>query len=300
MVSHFEKLSDCPICNGKLIESFSTTDFTVSHETFHIEQCQYCSLLLTNPRPDTRSIARYYQSPEYVPHSGSTKGLINRIYQSVKGMNIAFKCRQVIGFSVISKAHILDYGCGRGDFLLAMKKRGWIITGVESDAATAAIASRLCQTNILQPEDLNDLKSESVDVITLWHVLEHIHRLNETMQQLKRILKTTGRLIIAVPNHHSFDARHYGNRWAGYDVPRHLYHFNPKAMQYFFQRHGLQCLSRKALPLDAFYVSMLSEKYNGRALTGLIKGFMIGLLSDFQAIMTGQWSSLIFVCTPCK
>ncbi len=293
-----EKLSDCPVCNGKLIKGFSTTDFTVSHETFHIEQCQHCSLLVTNPRPAARSIARYYHSPEYAPHSGTKQGIINKLYHLVKGLNIAFKCRYVIRSSGLTAGKILDYGCGRGDFLLAMKKRGWKITGMESDTNTAAIASKRCRADILRANQIKEIETESFDVVTLWHVLEHVHNLNETIYELKRILKRTGLLFIAVPNHYCLDARHYGTMWAGYDVPRHLYHFNPQAMQIFFQRHGLQCLARKALLPDAFYVSMLSEKYKGRALSGVINGLVIGLLSDIQAIRTGQWSSLIFICKP--
>lgn len=290
-----ENLQVCPVCNSSLTAFISAKDFTVSHETFGIMKCPACSLLVTNPRPAFESIAKYYQSEDYISHSGTSKGLINKLYNLAKSFNINSKCRLAIKSSGISTGRILDYGCGRGDFLLAMKKKGWVIDGAEPDEKAARAASLQCGIKIISPANVLSLPDSSFDVITLWHVLEHVHRLNETVAKLKSLLSPDGILIIAVPNHESFDARFYKELWAAYDVPRHLYHFSKKSMLNLLQKHNLKCSAVKPMRLDAFYVSMLSEKYR-KSSFGIISGFFIGLLSDFQAILNNNWSSLIYIC----
>lgn len=289
-----EHLSNCPVCNGLLTDCLSATDFTVSRETFGIMKCLSCSALITNPRPDKNSISRYYQSEDYISHSGTSKGLVNKLYNLAKIFSIDNKCKQTIHESKVKTGRILDYGCGRGDFLLAMKKRGWVIDGIEPDLKTAQVASYQTGISIYDP-DSTALPASSFDVITLWHVLEHVHNLHETIGKLKTLLKNNGVMLIALPNVESFDAHYYKSHWAAYDVPRHLYHFNRKAMFALLHKHHLKCTAVKPMALDAFYVSMLSEKYRQSAL-GLLRGFLIGFYSDFQAIMNGQWSSLIYVC----
>lgn len=290
-----ETLSVCPVCHSSVSAFTSARDFTVSNETFGIMKCQSCSLLITNPRPDINSIGKYYQSEDYISHSGTSKGLINKLYNLAKSFNINSKCRLVHKSSGIKTGRILDYGCGRGDFLLSMKHKGWAIDGAEPDEKAAQAASLQCGIKILSPDDVFSRPDSSFDVITLWHVLEHVHRLNETVAKLKSLLKPGGTLIIAVPNYESLDARFYKEHWAAYDVPRHLYHFSRKAMFELLSKHNIKCTLVKPMALDAFYVSMLSEKYRQSSF-GIIRGFIIGLLSDFQAITNGKWSSLIYVC----
>jgi len=290
-----ESLSACPVCNASLNAFISAKDFTVSHETFGIMKCTDCSLLITNPRPDINSIGKYYQSEDYISHSATSKGLINKLYKTAKSFSINNKCRLVLKISGKKTGQILDYGCGRGDFILSMKQKGWVIIGAEPDEKAAQAASLQCSIKIISPDDVFSLPDSSFDVITLWHVLEHVHRLNETVAKLRTLLKPDGILIIAVPNYESFDARFYKEHWAAFDVPRHLYHFSHKAMNAMLKQHHLNCFVVKPMVLDAFYVSMLSEKYRHSAL-GIIKGFLIGLLSDIKAITSGSWSSLIYVC----
>lgn len=290
-----ETLSACPGCNGSLTGILSAEDFTVSHETFKIVRCASCSMLITNPRPAMNSIGKYYQSEDYISHSGSSKGLINKLYNLAKAFNINKKCSLVLKSSGKKTGRVLDYGCGRGDFLNAMKGKGWTIDGIEPDVKAAERAGNLCGIKILSADGLFSFPDSSFDVITLWHVLEHVHRLNETLERLKLLLKPDGVLIIAVPNHECFDAGHYKEHWAAYDVPRHLYHFNIRSMLRLLEKHDLKCIAQKPLPLDAFYVSMLSEKYRKSSL-GFLKGLTIGLISDFKAITNGRWSSLVYVC----
>ncbi len=290
-----EMLSACPVCNSSLVAFISAKDFTVSHETFSINKCPSCSLLVTSPRPAINFISQYYQSEDYISHSGTSKGLINKLYNLAKSFNINSKCCLAIKSSGISTGRILDYGCGRGDFLLSMKQKGWTIEGAEPDEKAAQAASLQCGIKITSPDDVFSLPDSSFDVITLWHVLEHVHRLNETVAKLRSLLKPEGILIIAVPNYESLDARFYKEYWAAYDVPRHLYHFSRKAMFSLLKKHHLPCKAIKPMVLDAFYVSMLSEKYRQSTL-GIMKGFLIGLSSDFQAIINGKWSSLVYIC----
>ena len=190
---------------------------------------------------------------------------------------------------------ILDFGCGTGNFLHVCKKNGWQLTGVEPNQKANEIASNLIGHNI--HADLSAIeKNTEFHIITLWHVLEHIHDLNETLDQLRNLLKKKGYLIIALPNHKSWEAEHYGEHWAGYDVPRHLYHFDADTLKTLAGNHKFKV--RQVLPqkIDAYYVSLLSEKYINNA----NKPFMAmknGNMSNRNATKSNQYSSLIYILT---
>jgi len=285
----------CPVC-GNDNPSFvlKTIDYTVSQEEFSIYQCENCSVRFTDNIPSLSQIGKYYESEQYISHTNSNKGLFNKLYQLVRNYSLVSKRELVYKYSNRKSGIILDYGCGTGSFLNEMKLNGWDIKGVEPDAGAAQKATLLNGVEIGNSSSLNSLVHESVDVITLWHVLEHVHDLHPTLNTLKSILKSNGVMFVAVPNYESFDAAYYKQFWAAYDVPRHLYHFSKKSMDNLTEANGLQIV--KVLPMwfDSFYVSLLSEKYKKNPI-GPIFAVVVGLLSNIIAIFKGNSSSLIYV-----
>ncbi|HKR07150.1 MAG TPA: class I SAM-dependent methyltransferase [Bacteroidia bacterium] len=290
-----ETLSQCPVCSSSQFKPFiSCEDYTVSHETFQIIQCEGCGFKFTNPRPTEESIGKYYQSTDYISHSNVSKGLINSIYQVVRQFTISKKIKLIKSISKEGK-NILDYGSGTGEFLYAIKKSGWNAKGAEpnSDARNYAINNHLLE--VVEPAEIRFFPKGSFDIITLWHVLEHIHKLNEIIDELKKMLAINGKIIVAVPNNKAAEQLIYGQSWAAYDVPRHLYHFNLDSIKQLFENHQMKVEKFMTMPFDAFYVSILSEKYKESNL-GFIKGFFNGTRTLIKSFFDKQKSSsLIFI-----
>ncbi|WP_114777674.1 class I SAM-dependent methyltransferase [Botryobacter ruber] len=289
----YERLENCPICGKQEFKNFLVvTDNAVSKESFVIVECENCSFKFTNPRPDEASIGAYYESDDYISHSNIKTGIINRAYHMVRSITTRQKVDLINRYSH-GKGSLLDYGCGTGIFLTAAKKDGWEIRGVEPNAKARAIASE--QTGEIIAKSLDEIEGEKFEVITLWHVLEHIHRLNETLEQILSLLQEDGTLIIAVPNADSHDAQQYREDWAAYDVPRHLYHFTQPTMKRLLKKHKMVLEEVLPMKFDAYYVSMLSEKHK-EGKTKMISSVLSGLKSNSYAEKNGNdYSSLIFV-----
>jgi len=286
----------CPVCGATVIQKVLTAkDHTVSQRSFEIWECRQCTLRFTQHIPAEQEIGAYYQSENYISHSDTSKGLINRLYHIVRKRTLVSKRFLIESRTRLNKGSLLDVGAGTGAFLHHMQHHHWRVTGLEPDPAARERAATLYGLKLLPPDHLWDLPEKAMDVITLWHVLEHVHRLHDYMERLKELLKPGGLLFIAVPNYTSRDAALYGENWAAYDVPRHLYHFSPASMEQLVKKHGLQIKSIKPMWFDSFYVSLLSEKYKtGKA--RLIKGGMSGLISNWNALWNrGRCSSLIYV-----
>ncbi len=288
----------CPVCgaeNWKLI--FDCKDFSISQQQFSIAECENCSLRITVGAPDKESIGPYYKSEEYISHTNTNKGFINQLYQWVRKYMLSKKRKLIEDVSGKKVGALLDYGSGTGAFVRYMKQAGWISTGIEPDADARKVAAEQFQITLLEAGELQNLQSSQFDVITLWHVLEHIHDLQRTIQKLKDLLKPDGVLIIAVPNYTSLDAYHYGPYWAAYDVPRHLYHFSPYSMEQLMKNNGLRVISKKPLWFDSFYVSLLSSRYQF-VKTNYVDGFWQGIRSTRKTISdVERCSSLIYVVT---
>lgn len=289
-------IQQCPVCNGNKFSPFLTcTDYFVSGEKYQLKKCDSCDFKITENIEDEENIGKYYQSEEYVSHSNTSKGLINSVYHNVRKYMLKQKRKLVENVSATAKGQILDIGTGTGFFLNEMKQKGWQITGTEKSSDAREFTKQEFGLNILPTEELFNLKENSFDIITLWHVLEHIHKLNENMEQLSRLLKTNGKLIIAVPNHTSYDATHYREYWAAYDVPRHIWHFAPEQMQVFGEKFGFSLSNVRAMLFDGFYVSLLSEKYKKSKLP-LLNGMFHGKISWFTSLLKpGKCSSVIYV-----
>lgn len=288
--------SYCPVCGSTHIQFvFDVKDYTVSGELFPVFSCTDCLARFTQNIPDSASIGAYYKSEDYISHTNTTRGLINRLYQWVRKRTLRQKRKLVERTTGIKAGKLLDIGCGTGAFLNEMRQNNWEITGLEPDADARSVAYKLYN---IAPEEMDhffDLEAESYDVITLWHVLEHVHNLQGYLRQLKSLLKDNGRLFIAVPNYTSKDAAVYKEFWAAYDVPRHLYHFSPLSMQRLVEKHGMTIEKLKPMWYDSFYVSMLSSKYK-HGKTNLVGSFRNGLISNMNAAGNSKkCSSIIYV-----
>ncbi len=265
-------------------------DHSVSKETFDLYHDTNLDMLVTSPQPSLENLGRYYESEDYISHTDNKRSLFEKAYHFVKGIALKNKL-QLINREQITKGSILDIGAGTGDFLSVAKNDGWNTTGIEPSERAKAIA---IGKGISFVDNTSDLVEGSFDVITMWHVLEHVPDLDFQIKELKRLLKPTGTLVIAVPNFKSFDAKHYGAFWAAYDVPIHFWHFSKNAIKLLFEKEEIALKNVLPMKFDSFYVSLLSQKYK----TGKMnypKAFFIGLLSNFKAKHNLEYSSHIYV-----
>jgi 2-polyprenyl-3-methyl-5-hydroxy-6-metoxy-1,4-benzoquinol methylase len=240
-------------------------------------------------------IAPFYKSEEYISHTDTSRGLINRLYQSVRKRTVRQKRKLIERITETTKGKLLDVGSGTGFFAAEMKKNGWQVTGLEPDADARKVAAESNDIRLQDTKEFFLLPADSFDAITMWHVLEHVHELHEYMERLKLLLKEGGRLVIAVPNYTSLDAAVYGRHWAAYDVPRHLYHFSPKAMKVLIEKHGMNIIRYRPMWYDSFYVSMLSSKYK-KGRTNFFTAFITGIRSNLKAVAdVKKCSSVIYI-----
>ncbi|APD06797.1 hypothetical protein UJ101_01278 [Flavobacteriaceae bacterium UJ101] len=266
-------------------------DYFLTQEEFELEENSF-GILETKPQPKVENLSNYYQSENYISHTDSKKSIFDFAYQFAKKINL--KNKKVVLQKYKASGKLLDYGCGTGDFLNYIKDK-FEATGIEPNEKAANFARKKSSLKITNQTDLSQFKNETFDIITLWHVLEHIPNLKEISIELKRILKEEGILIIAVPNHKSYDANYYQNFWAAYDVPRHLWHFSKTAMKNWWNQFEMQIIEIAPMKLDAFYVSILSEQYRNKNIFSLIKGVFRGILSNQKAKKSGEYSSLIYI-----
>jgi 2-polyprenyl-3-methyl-5-hydroxy-6-metoxy-1,4-benzoquinol methylase len=290
-----ESVSVCPICSSASFTKFlSAKDHTTTGEQFEIVKCAKCDFTLTNARPDINAIGKYYQSEKYISHTGGSKSLFDKVYVLARKITLGWKLKLINKYKPTST--ILDYGCGTGEFLHHLKSHGWIATGVEPSKSARQKATSLLKTSVF--ESIDKIKGKQFDIITLWHVLEHIHDLNEKLLSIKSLLKQDGIIFIAVPNHEAPDAKKYGAYWAGYDVPRHLWHFSKDSMKKLFDKTGLELIGVHPMKLDAYYVSLLSEGYkhpNQSKIVNAFKAIVNGLSSNIAAAKDQNHSSLIYI-----
>lgn len=289
------QLSNCPVCNGnKFAHYLSAEDYTVSHETFELQLCTDCRFVMTNPRPEDNALASYYESPAYISHNNRGATLLDQLYKISRYFTLRWKHRIVQKNSSTPVTSILDFGCGTGAFLQVCKKHNIAITGIEP--AERPRAQALLHTGGPILADLSQLTAH-FDAITAWHVMEHVSDIHETLRTLKARLAPQGTLFIAVPNHMSYDANSYRQYWAGYDVPRHLWHFTQQTLQRTIAQHQLNLVRTIPMKLDAYYVSLLSEKYRSQQhpITAIRRGLVTAWKSNRSARSTGEYSSLIYI-----
>lgn len=289
-----QEIESCPICgNAHLKEFLRTRDYHYTQEEFSLKRCAQCSLVVTSPRPDNERLLHYYGSPEYLSHSARPTSLVGHVYRFARRFTIKRKVDLLGRFQ--QKGTILDFGCGTGEFLLHAQRIGWKTYGVEpSEAARNVAAAQLPYVY----DAIDPIPAQSCNAITLWHVLEHVPDLQKTLLELLDRLTPDGTLFIAVPNIASSDSQHYRATWAGLDVPRHLWHFTRQSMERLLHEHDLTLVRTMPMKLDAYYVSLLSEKYrnsNTLSPTGYVRAMRTAIASNRAARKSGEYSSLIYV-----
>jgi 2-polyprenyl-3-methyl-5-hydroxy-6-metoxy-1,4-benzoquinol methylase len=286
---------ECIICNSSLASyKEPIQDHSISKERFELVTCGICGMVYTGGVPKEEDCGRYYKSEDYVSHSDTNKGLFFSIYHRVRSYMLNRKVALVRSYH--SEGKVLDMGCGTGYFVHALNEAGYKTIGIEVDDDARNVGVKKFGIQAHGNDYLLENKLDGpFQIITLWHVLEHLYSPERYMAKFKQNLAKDGVLIIAVPNCSSYDAKHYGSLWAGYDVPRHLWHFEPRTMELWARKNGFTIIDKKTMPFDSFYVSILSEKYKNSGL-GLIRGGMVGLISWVKALINkNRASSVIYV-----
>jgi 2-polyprenyl-3-methyl-5-hydroxy-6-metoxy-1,4-benzoquinol methylase len=272
-------------------KSFITVkDFSVSGESFSLLLNEEYQILKTHPQPTLDKLGSYYEFEDYISHTDGKRTLFEKMYHFIKRKAIRDKVKLINSYQPV-KGRILDIGAGTGDFLLECKNQNWDILGIEPNDKAKGIA---LGKGIKFGDTIEKLESNSFDVITMWHVLEHVPDVEHQVAELKRLLKPSGTIIIAVPNFKSYDANHYKEFWAAYDVPRHLWHFSKTAIEKLFDKQNMNLEDVKPMWFDSFYVSLLSEKYKSGKMN-FISGFFIGLISNVSGCFKNEFSSHIYV-----
>ncbi|MCA0131275.1 class I SAM-dependent methyltransferase [Winogradskyella alexanderae] len=268
-------------------------DHSVSGEEFQLILNEDLQMLETFPKPTEEKLSQYYKSEDYISHTDSKRNVFEYAYHIIRSRALRNKLKLINSFDTEAK-DLLDIGCGTGDFLRTAQNSGWSITGIEPNVQARTIANDKTGNKVFEAEQLLSIEENSFDVITLWHVLEHLPKLETHISLFKNLLKPNGFLVVAVPNFKSYDAQHYKSFWAAYDVPRHLWHFSRQSIKHLFGKFGFTVVSTRPMIFDSFYVSLLSEKYKSDFMNP-IKAFWIGLLSNIKARDSKEYSSLIYI-----
>ncbi len=265
-----------------------TKDFSISQEDFELVYNEKYDLYKTSPIPE--NLESYYESEDYISHTDAKTSLIDKLYQIVKKITIKSKTNLLSKITEGTDRSILDIGCGTGSLLQSLKVNSWNTKGIEPNEGARARAEEKGVTCFSHSKQLN----EKFDVISMWHVLEHVPNLEIQFNELKRLLNSKGKVIIAVPNFKSYDASFYGKFWAAFDVPRHIWHFSENAISKLADEHHFKLIETKPMWFDTFYVSLLSEKYKYKKVNYL-RAFGVGLLSNLKAVKNGEFSSKIYI-----
>lgn len=266
-------------------------DHSVSKEVFHLVMDEELQLLKTEPMPLLEKLPLYYESDDYISHTDGKRSVFEKLYHFVKRRAIQNKLTMLSKWYPLKGGCLLDIGAGTGDFLSEAKKQGWQINGIEPNEKAKQIA---IEKGVSFSGTIEELPDAFADVITMWHVLEHVPNLTEHIKQLHRVLQPDGTLFIAVPNYNSFDAIYYKEHWAAYDVPRHLWHFSKTAIRKIFEKENLYVQAIQPMVWDSYYVSLLSEKYKTGKMN-FIKAFWVGWLSNRKAKAQKEYSSHIYI-----
>lgn len=295
----YDKLNQCPVCENRSLENkLICKDYLVSKESFAIVECTACGVRLTNPFPIETELEKFYQSEDYASHQTKRKSLMDVLYSIVRWYALRKKEKQIKKlFHSISSSQkeksLLDIGCGNGDFIRLCQRKGWKIKGVEPNPKAREVASQ--KTGQIIEKNIQLIENQQFGLISCWHSLEHVPHINETIKKCYDLLIKDGIMVIALPNYMCYDAQLYKEYWAGYDVPRHLYHFEKNSVKKLLKKHKLKLIHTLPMKWDAYYVSLLSEKYKNGKLH-YFQGFLNGWKSNRWASKhEHNYSSLIYI-----
>jgi 2-polyprenyl-3-methyl-5-hydroxy-6-metoxy-1,4-benzoquinol methylase len=265
-------------------------------ERFNLVQCVKCGFVFLNPRPSEDEIGKYYEAEDYQPHQLERKTILEQLYNFIRTRNNRYK-RKLIERFVEGKS-VLDYGCGSGEFLLEMFNSGWQVSGVEPAQKPREFAN---EQNLNVHNQIDQI-TDRFNVITLWHVLEHVYDLQKLIGQLKERLQKDGILVLALPNLKSYDAQKYNSSWVAYDAPRHVSHFCPGDIERLFTEFGFRIIAHKTLFVDTWFNVLFSWQLEGKLkeksnmILGFLKFKMVALISTLkETIDRFSSSSVIYI-----
>ena len=224
-------------------------------------------LIMLNPRPDSAEISRHYRNDGYDPYRNSrnSSSFKERTYLAARTLLLGYRAGIILKGWVkpLEECAVLEIGCSTGDLLNYFHRRSGVpvnnLAGVEPDADSARHARECFGLNIFPSIAAQSAEKKRFDRIVLWHTLEHIHAINETLHEVSAQLKPDGQLVIALPNPASFDAEYFRENWIAWDAPRHLYHFWPGTVEKLLALHGLSVFRRQPYFPDTVYNTLYSE-----------------------------------------
>ena len=283
--------SKCPLCNSTNISNYmEVKDYFFTQEMFSLSICKECKFVFTNPVPS--NLSKYYETTEYFSHNTSANGVLGKLYSTLRNINIKRKYKLVKKYN--KSGSILDIGCGTGELLSFFKKNNWKTKGIEPNISARTFARENYDLEIEQEKALSTYEPKSFDVISMWHVLEHVPDMHERIKRVSELLKDDGTAYIALPNLNSPDSKKYGNYWSALDVPRHLYHFTQQTFNKLSSLNNMKIIHAEPMKFDSYYVSMLSEKYKNNSMY-FLSALISGTISNLKANKNNNFSSMIYV-----
>ena len=268
-------------------------DYSVTGESFELIYDASKEMLCTQPKPPKAKLSSYYPNTNYISHTNQSRSFFDLLYHAVRFISVRRKLRLLKPYQS-KQGRLLDIGAGTGFFLRAAKKRGWTVTGIEPNQSARNLANSKAPNTVFDEDKLQTLPEHSFDVITLWHVLEHLPDLQSDIAAFQKLLKPNGRIVLAVPNFKSFDSDYFKAFWAAYDVPRHLWHFSQQSISILFSKVQMKLEATHPLVMDAYYVCLLSNKLKSGSYR-ILNSLCIGFISNLKALKTGEYSSLIYI-----
>jgi SAM-dependent methyltransferase len=286
----------CPLCSSeKIALHLNCNDHFISKKDFAIFKCSACGFTFTQDYPEEDEIGQYYESDNYISHSDTSDGFSNKLYRIARRIMLRRKKNLIGNISHLKRGTILDIGSGTGYFVATMRRAGWNASGIEINEKARNFSVTHFGLDVDPPDRIKAYESNSFDCITLWHVLEHFHDPFKNISEIHRLLKPGAICIVALPNSNSFDANHYNRFWAAWDVPRHLWHFEPSTFRIFSEKQGFILESLRTLPLDVFYISLLSERYKSSSIS-YFRAISTALVFTFMSFFNRKrCSSIIYI-----
>ncbi|NEX13949.1 MAG: class I SAM-dependent methyltransferase [Prosthecochloris sp.] len=263
-------------------------------------------LIYLSPRPDETGIGMHYPESSYDPHLSVKGGIIlrDKLYLSLRNLVLRKKASLIekSGPPLSARSKILEIGCSTGELLDTLRRKKEIpaanCVGFEKNGCPASHARNTFGFTVNCTDFCDCPPAGTFDRIIFWHTLEHIHRINETLDKAAQCLATDGVMVIALPNAGSRDATLYGKHWVAWDAPRHLYHFTPETLEKLLDKHGLEISSMRPFIPDTFYNCLYSEENirqekSGSGLKHLAKGIIRGMQSAAAGARNNELSSTL-------